>query len=194
MKTRIALILAVAVATGAATVRTSRGQAAGPRAGTTVVIGQPAPAFSLIDLEGKRLGLAALRGKVVLLDFWATWCAPCRTEIPHFINLQNRYRDRGLQVVGISFDDEAAPVRAFYRQYKMNYPVAIGDAALAERYGGILGLPVAFVIGCDGRIHSRHAGETDVSVIERDIQPLLRGPQCRPTGQPARKTASGSGL
>lgn len=178
--TRIAPIVAAGLACGALLSAPCRGQAPAPRAPKAAAVGQPAPAFSLADLDGKRLDLAALRGKVVLLDFWATWCAPCRVEIPHFVDLQNRYRDRGLQVVGISLDDEAAPVRAFYRQYKMNYPVAIGDVALAERYGGVLGLPLTLVIGCDGRIHSRHAGETDVSVIERDIQPLLRGPQCKP--------------
>jgi peroxiredoxin len=173
-------MMAVAAALGASSPGTSWSQAPAPVAGRALAIGQVAPAFSLTDLSGKRLDLASLRGRVVLLDFWATWCAPCLTEIPHFVDLQKRYRDRGLQIIGISLDDEAAEVRAFYQKLKMNYPVAIGDAALAERYGGVLGLPVAFVIGCDGRIRARHAGETDISVFERDIAPLLRSSPCKP--------------
>lgn len=178
--------MAIALACGASFASPCHGQAATPGAAKALGAGRLAPAFSLTDLSGKTLDLAAYRGRVVLLDFWATWCAPCRTEIPQFIDLQNRYRDQGLRIVGISLDDEAAPVRAFYQQLKMNYPVAIGDAALAERYGGVLGLPLAFVIGCDGRIHGRHAGETPVSVIERDITSLLRGPACKQTPQPTR--------
>ncbi len=175
MKIRIAAILAACLTAGAWLSPPCQGQTAAP------AIGQPAPVFSLQDVSGKALDLAAYRGKVVLLDFWATWCAPCLTEIPHFVDLQKRYRDRGVQIIGISLDDEAAPVRAFYQKLKMNYPVAIGDAKLAERYGGILGMPVAFVIGCDGRIRAQHAGETDASVFERDIVPLLRESACRPT-------------
>jgi cytochrome c biogenesis protein CcmG/thiol:disulfide interchange protein DsbE len=181
VKTRIALILAVALALGAYFSRPYWRKEAGPRPGDAAVARQLAPEFSLTDLSGRTLNLASYRGRVVLLDFWATWCAPCRTEIPHFIDLQNRYRDRGLEVIGISLDDDPAAVRGFYQQLEMNYPVAIGDAALAERYGGILGLPVALVIGCDGRIYSRHAGETDVSVFEREVVPLLASPSCKTT-------------
>jgi peroxiredoxin len=132
-----------------------------------------APEFSLTDLSGRKLELSSYRGRVVILDFWATWCEPCRTEIPRFVDLQNKYRDRGLQIIGISLDDEPKPVRGFYQQFKMNYPVAVGDANLAERYGGILGLPVNFVIDRDGRIYGKHAGEVDLPLVEREIQSLF---------------------
>jgi len=135
--------------------------------------GRPAPPFSLTDIEGRKLDLATHRGKVVLLDFWATWCAPCRDVIPRFVAWQKRYGPRGLQVIGISLDDSAAPVVRFAREFHLNYPVAVGNARLAERYGGILGLPVAFVIDRAGRIYSRHDGATDPSAIRRDIERLL---------------------
>jgi peroxiredoxin len=128
-----------------------------------------APEFSLIDISDQKLDLASYRGKVVLLDFWATWCAPCKTEIPHFIDMQNKYGPQGLQIVGISLDDSAAPVRKFYAEQKMNYPVAVGDDKLAEAYGGVLGLPIAFVINREGRIIAKYTGETDAAVFEKEI-------------------------
>jgi thiol-disulfide isomerase/thioredoxin len=137
-----------------------------------------APSFSLPAIEGKPVDLATYRGKVVLLDFWATWCAPCRTTIPRLVKLQARYRDRGVQILGISLDDDPKAVREAYRQFGFNYPVAIGDAALAERYGGILGLPVLFVIGCDGRIEHRVDGETDLALLERQVGTLLEDGHC----------------
>ncbi len=133
-----------------------------------------APAFSLTDINGQKLDLAAFRGKVVLLDFWATWCAPCRTEIPHFIDMQNRYGAQGLQIVGISLDDSDKPVKKYYAEQKMNYPVAVGDDKLAEAYGGVLGLPVAFIIDREGRIIAKHTGETDIAVFEKEISDALK--------------------
>jgi thiol-disulfide isomerase/thioredoxin len=135
-----------------------------------------APQFSLTDISGQKLSLADYKGKVVLLDFWATWCGPCRIEIPEFVQLQKRYRDQGLAVIGISMDDGPAPVREFYKQFNMDYPVALGDDKLAELYGGILGLPTTMVIGRDGRIYAKHVGATDISVFEAEIRELLAAP------------------
>lgn len=138
--------------------------------------GQMAPELALNDLSGRALTLADYRGKVVLLNFWATWCEPCRQEIPEFIQLQNK--SRSLQILGISLDDSADPVRTFYKEFKINYPVAVGDATLATKYGGILGLPVSFLIGCDGRVSSKHIGEADIPEMTQEINSLLKSSSC----------------
>ena len=117
--------------------------------------------------------LSAYRGKVVLLDFWATWCDPCREEIPRFVDLQSKYGNQGLQIIGVSMDDGPEPVREFYQRFKMNYPVVMGNAKIGEQYGGVLGLPIAFLIGRDGRIQAKHIGATGVSVFEKEIVILL---------------------
>ena len=133
----------------------------------------PAADFSLPQLNLQTLRLSDYRGKIVLLDFWATWCDPCREETPHLVELQNKYRDQGLQIIGVSMDDGPEPVREFYQQFHMNYPVVMGNAEVSERYGGVLGLPIAFVIGRDGRIYARHIGATEVSVLEQEVKKLL---------------------
>jgi len=138
--------------------------------------GQFAPELSLKDLNGQNVRLADYRGKVVLLNFWATWCEPCRHQIAEFIQLQNSRHD--LQILGISLDDSADPVRPFYTEFKMNYPVAVGDSALAQRYGGILGLPVTILIDCDGHIASKHIGEVQIPAVENEINSLLKNPAC----------------
>ncbi len=135
-----------------------------------------APDFSLTDLNGSKLQLSAYRGKVVLLDFWATWCDPCRDEIPRFVQLQNELGPQGLQIIGVSMDDEAGPVKDFYRQFNMNYPVAMGDAKLGDEYGGILGVPVSLVIGRDGRIYAKHVGATSIQTFDDEVSALLKNP------------------
>jgi peroxiredoxin len=135
-----------------------------------------APDFSLKDLNGGAVKLSAYRGKVVLLDFWATWCDPCRDEIPRFIELQNDLGAKGLQVVGISMDDDTQSVRDLYQQLKMNYPVAMGDAKVGNLYGGVLGVPIAFVIGRDGRIYAKHVGATRFATFDDEVSALLERP------------------
>ena len=132
-----------------------------------------APDFSRADLERREVRLEAYRGKVVLLNFWATWCEPCIAEVPRFAEWQRKYAGR-LQVVGVSMDDDAAPVRAAYRKYGLNYPVVMGDEKLGELYGGVLGLPMTFLIDGNGRIRFRHEGAIDLAVIEKEIRGLLK--------------------
>jgi thiol-disulfide isomerase/thioredoxin len=166
---RIAIWLAVAVCLAGLYLYSKHRQRKTP-ASTS---GALASDFTVTDLDGKKLSSSDYRGKVVLLDFWATWCTPCREEIPHFVEMQNKYGPQGFQVIGISMDDDAKPVREFYQKYNLNYPVAIGDDKLAERFGGILGLPVNFIIDREGRVYAKHLGATGTSVFDEDVSKLL---------------------
>ena len=139
-----------------------------------LVAGSKFPDFAVKDVAGNPLSIANFKGKIVLLDFWATWCTPCRDEIPRFVEFQNKSRERGLQVIGISMDDDAKPVREFYQEFKMNYPVALGSEKVAEAYGGVLGLPITFLIGRDGQVAAKYIGEVDMSVLEQEIETLLQ--------------------
>lgn len=135
------------------------------------------PDLSLTDLNGGTIHTADYKNKVVLVNFWAAWCVPCAEEVPQFIALQKKYQAQGLQVIGFSVDDDAQELQSFYRKYQMNYPVVSSDIKLAEAFGGVLGLPTTFVIGRDSRIHYKHNGATDFSVLERDAVALLKAAQ-----------------
>jgi thiol-disulfide isomerase/thioredoxin len=132
-----------------------------------------APGFTLTDIFGRKLSLGQYRGRVVLLDFWATWCGPCQMEIPGFVRLERRYHDQGFQIVGIVLRDQEQNVPGFYQQFGMDYPVAMGNKKLAEQYGGIFGLPTTFLIGRDGRIYSQVIGGVGAAYFEPRIRALL---------------------
>ena len=136
---------------------------------------KPAPGWELKDLDGKTIHSSDFKGKVVVLDFWATWCPPCRAEIPGFVALQTKYRAQGLAVIGVSVDQAGADtVKAFAEKLMINYPVVLTDAKIVEAYGGIEGLPTTFVIDRSGRIVKQHLGFTEKSEIESEIAPLLK--------------------
>ena len=137
------------------------------------LVQRPAPAFVRVDLAGRKVRLKDYRGKVVLLNFWATWCAPCQVELPRFAEWQKRYRAQGLQVLAVSMDDNAAPVRRIVRRLHLDFPVVMGDAELGEEYGGVLGLPITFLIDRDGRVLKRIKGETDLDALEGEMRALL---------------------
>jgi cytochrome c biogenesis protein CcmG/thiol:disulfide interchange protein DsbE len=144
------------------------------QSGTPGAIGTSAPPYALADLEGKVVKNTDFLGKVVILDFWATWCPPCKAEIPHLIALQDKYKDQGLQIVGLSVDEGGAnDVKPFANENKINYTMLIASSETARAYGGISGIPTTFVLDKRGTIVKKFLGYTDPDVFEAAIQPLL---------------------
>jgi len=130
--------------------------------------------FMIKDLDDKDVSLASFKGKVVLLNFWATWCGPCKAEIPGFVELQARYKDK-LVVLGFSVDDPADKARAFANEYKINYPILLGHGRedVQDAYGPIWGIPASFVISKDGRVCRKHLGIAPKAVFEKEIVALM---------------------
>jgi len=136
--------------------------------------GSQAPGYELADLTGKMVSSSEFAGKVVILDFWATWCPPCREEIPHLVKLQSDYQGKGLVIVGLSLDAEGASVVApFAQEHAINYPMLIGNDEVAKAYGGVNSIPTTFVIDRQGKIVKRFIGYTPPEVFEETIAPLL---------------------
>lgn len=133
--------------------------------------GPVAPDFRLKSLDGKEIRLSDYKGRVVILDFWATWCPPCKAEIPSFIEMHGELAEEGLVVIGAAADDPRK-VRKFAAEYGINYPIVIADAALANDYGGIMGLPTTFVIDREGRIARTYVGFRPKSVFVEDFKNL----------------------
>jgi thiol-disulfide isomerase/thioredoxin len=141
----------------------------------------PAPDFSLESLDGKNLRLSDLRGKAVLLNFWATWCAPCKIEMPWFVELQNQYGSQGLQIVGVAMDDSSREdIAKFAKDMGVNYPVLLGKEAVGEAYGGVPALPETFFIGRDGKIVDKIIGLKGKADIEDAIKEALNTPGGNP--------------
>ena len=146
-------------------------------------IDQPAPDVTLKDLDGKTVSLAQYRGKVVLVNFWATWCAPCREEIPWLIEMQKTYGDKGFTVLGVAMDEEGKSVVAPYAQTEkfdvngtpslMSYPILLGNDATADKFGGLLGYPTSVLISRDGKQIKRVTGIIDKDEISKFIESQL---------------------
>jgi thiol-disulfide isomerase/thioredoxin len=135
-----------------------------------------APDFKLTGLDGKSVTLADSKGKVILLNFWATWCGPCRAEIPDLVQLQNKYKDR-LQILGLVVDDDDQDaIKAFVEKFGINYPVAAATDDIRMQYGGIPALPTSFVLDAEGRIVQKHEGLRDPVLYETEIRALLSLP------------------
>ncbi len=138
--------------------------------------GQPAPDFTLTSLDGKTMKLSDFRGKAVLLNFWATWCEPCKIEMPWFVDLQKKYSAQGFTVIGVAMDDSSpSDIADFAKKMGVNYPVLIGKEAVGNQYGGIPYLPSSFYIDRDGKVVDRIFGLVSKSEIETDIQKAMAG-------------------
>lgn len=135
---------------------------------------QAAPAWKLRSVNGDLVTSGDFQGKVLLLDFWATWCPPCRKEIPGFVALQKKYGARGLAVVGISLDEgDVRSVKAFINQFGINYPIVMGTQQVAAAFGGMEGVPTTFIMDRRGNIVFKHVGYAPSSVFEDTIKKLL---------------------
>jgi peroxiredoxin len=133
-----------------------------------------APDFSLESLDGKTTRLSDYRGKAVLLNFWATWCGPCKIEMPWFVDLQNQYASRGLQIVGVAMDDGSKEdIAKFAKDMGVNYPILIGKESVGDEYGGVPALPQTFLIARDGKIVDKIVGLRGKAEIEDAIKKAL---------------------
>lgn len=133
-----------------------------------------APDFVLQDIDGRNVQLADYHGKIVVLNFWATWCQPCRIEIPWFNEIYDQYRNKDVVILGISLDEGGAKdVRPFLRDTPIHYPILLGTEDVAEKYGGIFGIPTTIIIDRKGKIAKKHLGLTDKEEIENSIKELL---------------------
>jgi thiol-disulfide isomerase/thioredoxin len=132
-----------------------------------------APEFAAKGIDGSTVNLAAAYGKVVILNFWATWCGPCRMEVPDLVELQKKYQDR-LQVIGLVVDDEDEDaVRKFAKRYGINYPVAMATEEMRVQFGGVPALPTSFIIDAQGRVVQKHIGLRDPVLYETEVRALL---------------------
>lgn len=154
---------------------TSAGAAGGPKKPSVPAIrGKAAPDFALPDLDGATVRRANFQGKVLLVNFWATWCHPCLIEIPWFLEFQKQYGPQGFEVVGISLDEEKpAVVKKFVEEHDMTFTVVMGDDNTADLFGGIIGLPTTFLVDREGKFYSMHRGLVSRNSVEEELRALL---------------------
>lgn len=134
-----------------------------------------APLFALKDVNGKSVKLASYLGKVVILDFFATWCPPCKKEIPSFVGLQKKYKGKGFVMIGIGLDaDDKDNIEEFINKYRINYPILVADEKVRKDYGGIRAIPTTFVINKKGHIYREYVGYREKKIFEGDILSLIK--------------------
>jgi len=181
MRLRWAIAAAGAVALGVLTLNVpsawwSTGAPPAAAGGVCDANAKPAPLdFTLKDMNNRSVKLADFKGKVLVVDFWATWCGPCKLEIPGFIEMQAKYGPRGLQFVGIQVEDKPELLKPFVDEFKINYPVLLGSERedVQDAFGPMYGIPVTVVIGRDGKICRKHTGMASHEQFEREIKSLL---------------------
>jgi peroxiredoxin len=137
--------------------------------------------FTLKDMNGKEVNLASFRGKPIILNFWATWCGPCKTEIPALVELADRYRGQELTVLGVSVDDSPDDLKKFAAEYKMNYPVLVGlgHDAFQEKYDAVIAIPVTWFIKPDGTVSKKHQGPASKDWFEAQVKAMLASTESR---------------
>jgi peroxiredoxin len=150
----------------------SRGDVTGPACKAE---GQANLDFTIKDMNGASVRLTDFRGKVIVLNFWATWCPPCKAELPGLIALHEQYKDKGLVILGVSGDDDPQTLKAFASEWKINYPMLVGrdEQELLDAYGPIYGYPISVIVGRDGSLCGRHIGPATKEEFEREIKALL---------------------
>ncbi len=135
-----------------------------------------APDFKIVDIQGKQVSLSALKGKVVVLNFWATWCPPCKREIPDFVKTYEKYKDKGLVIIGIAVNSKIDEVKNLVKQYKITYPVVMSDSRIEQAYGHITAVPTTFIIDKQGNLvpGGKRIGMFMEGELEKIVQPLLK--------------------
>jgi thiol-disulfide isomerase/thioredoxin len=186
----LALVIAVIVVTGMLYYGLHAARRTASANVPSILKSSPAPDFTLDALDGKSMRLSDLRGKAVLLNFWATWCSPCKIEMPWFVELQKEYGPQGLQILGVAMDDSGKDeIAKFAKEMGVNYPVLIGKEAVGDAYGGVPALPESFFIGRDGKIVDRIIGLKGRSDIEDSIKKALN---TQPAATPAATANAGT--